>query len=217
MQRLFDRQGLHQPDQGHLGRAIVGLAEIAVEAGRGCGHDDAAIALLAHDLPDRLGAVDRPHQVDVDDEAEILQLHLGEGLVAQDTGVVDQDVDPAPARHRRLDHGLDGDGVGHRGGIGHGLAPQGDDFSDNRLGGTAGSARSVPCPAEVVDDDAGPAGRQGEGVRTPESTTRSGYDRDPTFETHCHLSFSRPLPTLVTGVSSQKTGICVEMAPQLPH
>jgi hypothetical protein len=34
--------------------------------------------------------------VDVDDGAEILDAHLGEALVAQDAGIVDQDMDAAP-------------------------------------------------------------------------------------------------------------------------
>jgi hypothetical protein len=48
------------------------------------------------------------HEVDVEDEAEVGELHLGEALVAQDAGVVDEDVDAAPFGERCRDHRLDG-------------------------------------------------------------------------------------------------------------
>ena len=88
---------LHQADQAELRGAVIGLAEIAVEAGRAGGHQHAAVILRAHRLPDRLGAIGGADQVDVHDRAEIGQVHLGEALVAQDAGIVDQDVDAAPA------------------------------------------------------------------------------------------------------------------------
>jgi hypothetical protein len=66
-------------------------------------------------VPHRLGADRRAHQVDVDHQPEVVEAHLGEALVAQDAGVVDQDVDPAPARHDLIDHRGDGGLVGDRG------------------------------------------------------------------------------------------------------
>jgi hypothetical protein len=42
--------------------------------------------------------------VDVDHQFEVRDLHLGEGLVAQDAGVGDQDVDAAPLVHVLADH-----------------------------------------------------------------------------------------------------------------
>ena len=51
-----------------------------------------------------------------------VELHFGEGLVAQDAGVVDENVDPAPARLRRRDHRGDLRGVGDVGAVGHGDA-----------------------------------------------------------------------------------------------
>jgi hypothetical protein len=64
----------------------------------------------------------RTHQVHVHHQPEILQRHLGEALVAQDAGVVDQDVDPAPGVHGLLHHGLHGRKVGDRRAVGQRLA-----------------------------------------------------------------------------------------------
>ena len=108
------RQRLHQADQRHLRGAVVGLAEVSVETGRRRGHDDAAVALLAHAVPDRLGADDGAHEMDVDHQPKVIEAHLCEALVAQDAGVVDEDVDAPPVRracgYHRGDRGL----VGHR-------------------------------------------------------------------------------------------------------
>src|SRR3546814_18551586 len=52
----------------------------------------------------RLGDVGAAEQVDLHHQVEILHRHLGKAFVAQDTGVVDQDVDAAPFRLRLGDH-----------------------------------------------------------------------------------------------------------------
>ena len=43
--RAFELQRVHEADQRQLRRAVVGLAEIAVEAGGRGGHHDAAVVL----------------------------------------------------------------------------------------------------------------------------------------------------------------------------
>ena len=192
--RPFDRQGLHQADQGHLGRAIVGLAEIPVQARGGGGHDDAAVACISHDVPDGLGAVDGAHQMDVHDEAEIVQPHLGEGLVAQDAGIVHQDIDPTPFFHRRGDHGLNRGEVGDRGGIGHGLAARRHDLGHNRFGGGRGSARTVAGASQIVDDHFCAAFGQGEGMFTPQAAAGPRHDRHTPVKPHRH---STALPVAI--------------------
>src|SRR3546814_6203010 len=80
-----------------------------------CSSDlDAAVALLAHDLPDRLGADRRAHQMHVDHKPEILDLHIGETSVEPDARIVHQDVDPAPFGGHALDHRRDLIAVGDR-------------------------------------------------------------------------------------------------------
>ena len=44
----FDGEHPGEPDEAHLGGAVVGLAEVAEDAGADDGVDDAAVALLAH-------------------------------------------------------------------------------------------------------------------------------------------------------------------------
>ena len=205
----LDRQGLHKADKGHLGRAVVRLAEIPVQSrGRG-GHNDAAIVPLSHDVPDRLGAVDGPHQMDVHDEAEIVQLHLGEGLVAQDAGVVDQDVDPAPFRHRRPDHGLDSGEIGDRGGIGHGLAAGGHDFGHDGLGRGRGSARTIASAPQIIDDHLCAAFGQGEGVFTPQPAAGPRHDRHAPVKSHRHPAVPPVANSFLAAVPLRETPLNV--------
>ena len=111
--RAFEFQRVHEADQAKLGAAVIGLAEIAVKPGGGGGDHDAAILLIAHDLPDGLGRFHRAHHMHRHHGVEILDLHFGEALVAQDAGIGDQNVDPAPLIHGLLDE------VGNTGVVGH--------------------------------------------------------------------------------------------------
>ena len=163
----LQRQRLHQADQRHLGRAIVGLPEIAVQAGRRGGEDHPAIAALAHMIPGRLGQVDRAHQVDVQHQGEIVEVHLGEGPVAQDARVVDQDVDPAPVRDHTVDHGVDALAVGDAAGPGQGLAARRHDL------GRDGLARRR---SQIVDHDLRAISRQRERMTAAQSAARAGDD-----------------------------------------
>ncbi len=73
------------------------------------------------------------HQVHVQHQPEIFQGALGETLVTQDAGVVDQDIDPAPLVHGLLDHGLDLV-VGDIGAVGDGLATGCTNLGDHIVG-----------------------------------------------------------------------------------
>ena len=66
------------------------------------------------------------------DEFEIRHVHLGEGLVAQDPGVVDENVDPAPVPLRALRHFGDLREVGDVRRIGDRFAAQGADLVNDR-------------------------------------------------------------------------------------
>ena len=98
------RPGLDHADHAELGRGVVGLAEVAVDADDGRGVEDAARVLGQHDVDDGLGAVVDALQVDVDDTVELVLAHLLELRVLHDAGVVDQGVDPAPLGHDAVDH-----------------------------------------------------------------------------------------------------------------
>ena len=102
--RTFELQRFGQASQTQLGRTIVCLAEIAEQTGRGRGHENTAIGLLAHGFPSCLGDIGRTVEVNVNDEFEIVHRHFGEGLVAQNAGVVDDDMHAAPLLLRVGDH-----------------------------------------------------------------------------------------------------------------
>src|SRR3546814_20406743 len=84
---------LHQPDERHLRRAVIGLPEIAVKARRGGRHHDTAEAALAHPVPHRFRTHRGAHQMDVDDEAEVGEVPLREAFVAKNAGIVDQNIE----------------------------------------------------------------------------------------------------------------------------
>jgi hypothetical protein len=92
----LDGDRVRQADEPHLGGGVVALAEVA-EGRVGRGEDEAAVALLLHDRERRLADVEGGLEVDVDDRVEVLPGELEEALVAQEAGVVDDDVDLAEA------------------------------------------------------------------------------------------------------------------------
>ena len=133
-------QHVHEPDHGRLRGAVVRLAEIAVDAGRRGREHDAPIVALPHARPHRLRAIGRADQVHAEDELEIRHLHLGEGLVAQHAGVVDEDVDAAPHPFGARRHRGDLLEIGDVGGV--------------RDRGPAGGANLFHNPQRIVGSDA---------------------------------------------------------------
>ena len=109
-----------------LGRAVVGLAGVAVDARHRRGVDDAAVHLLAGlDLLPPVGGgpagrAEGALEVDLDDGVPLLLGHVGQHPVPQDAGVVDHDVEVAEALDGGVDEALralpgrDVVAVGHR-------------------------------------------------------------------------------------------------------
>jgi len=182
----FQGQGLHETHQGQFGRAVVGLAEITVQAGAGRGHQNAAVFLLDHVRPHGLGAVHGAHQVHVQHQAEIRQVHLGKGLVAQDACIVDQNVDTAPGVDGLLHHGLHSLIVGHRGAIGQGLAASGTNLVHHGLGRTHRTAAAVHLAAQIVDQHLGAARGQQQGMFATQSAAGTGHNGYTTLEIQTH-------------------------------
>ena len=128
-------EGLGEADHGELGGRVVGLAKVTEETGGGGGVDDATELLLAEVGPGGAGSLVGALDVDLEDEVPVLILHVLEGDVAEDTGVVDEDIDAAEL----LDGGLDDlvavlDAVV----VGDGLAASGLDLVDNHIGSLFG-------------------------------------------------------------------------------
>ena len=72
-------------------------------------------------------------EVDPDDGVPILFRHVGEQTVAQDAGIVDQDVETAERLDRHSDHGLGIRPVGHVVAAHRGLAAGHLDLRHHRL------------------------------------------------------------------------------------
>lgn len=124
-------EGLGEANKGELGGRVVGLAKVAVETGGGGGVDDTAVLLLAEVRPGGAGDLVGTVDVDLHDEVPVLILEVLEAGVAEDAGVVDDDVDTAES----LDGGVD-DLVTKldRVVVGDGLATGGLDFVDDDIG-----------------------------------------------------------------------------------
>ena len=91
----LERQYVHKTKHTHFSGAIIGLSEVAENAGSGTSEDDAAVALLVHVWPSGMGDVCRPVEVDVYHYVPFVQSHLLEGFVSQDAGVIYQNIDTA--------------------------------------------------------------------------------------------------------------------------
>ena len=106
-----------------------------------------------------------------------------ERLVAQDAGVVDDDVDAPVGVDRGLHDRLAALGRGDRVGVGDGLAARGFDLVDHLLGGAGVAAGAVDRAAEVVHhDERAPRGEQ-QRVLASEAATGARDDRYLAVET----------------------------------
>ena len=93
-----------EADDAGLGGGVVGLADVAVQAGVRRDVDEAPVPLLPHHRDRGAGHVERAGEVDVEHGLPVGVGELPHDAVAQDAGVVDDDVEPAgpgERRHRR--------------------------------------------------------------------------------------------------------------------
>src|SRR4029077_3448877 len=102
--RDFARKGFGEPDDAGLARGVMtdGLAADLAEL-RG-NIDDAAVAPLEHLADERARAEEDAAQVDVEDAVPILDRQILDERLGKDSGVVDEDVDPAEPGKRRRRH-----------------------------------------------------------------------------------------------------------------
>ncbi len=169
----LDRQGVGQAEDAKLGRRVIGLAEVAVDAGGRGGHDDAAVALVAHHRPGGVRHGERALQVHALDQIPVFRRHLLEAGVAQDAGVVDDDVDGAEGVKRGLhDFGA----VFHRVVVGHRLAAERLDLRHHLVRRRAGLAAAVDVAAEIVHHHLGAAGAEQQRVLLAQAVAGAGDD-----------------------------------------
>ena len=93
--RDLERERLGEAVHARLRRRVVGLAERALRAVHRRDVDDAAPVALDHAVDDLLAHVEQAVEVGPHDRVPVDLVHLLEGHVARDAGVVDQDVDRA--------------------------------------------------------------------------------------------------------------------------
>jgi hypothetical protein len=123
----------------------------------------------------------------VDHFCKIGDLHLGERLVAQNSGIGAEQIDAAPLSCGTGDHRLDLlvvrdiRAVGHRGAAG--LA----DFLDHGFRRGQRPAGAVAGAAEIIDHDLGAAARQSQRMRPSEAIARAGHDGDASVKPDCHV------------------------------
>ena len=91
---------LREAEHASLRCSVVRLAGIAHETDNRAHVDDAAAALLHHDLRSCLRTVEYALEVRIDDRIEIFFFHANQKSVTRDAGVVDEDVN----RAERLDN-----------------------------------------------------------------------------------------------------------------
>ena len=142
-----------EADEAHLRRAVVGLAEVAEDAGGRRRRHDAAVPCSRMWTHAGLVTLNAPFRCTSSTGSSRSGVHVVERLVAQDAGVVDHDVDAAEGVDRRLHDRLAALGRGDRVGVGDGLAAGRLDLVDDQLGRAGVAAGAVDGAAEVVDDD----------------------------------------------------------------
>ena len=181
-------QDLAERGDARLGRAVVALPGVGEQARRARRVDDVArlgpavLGLLAPvgGGPPARGEV--ALQVDAHDVVPLGLGHVDEHAVAQDAGVVDEDVEVAERLDRRVDEALGALPVGDVVAVGDGLAAERLDLGDDLVGRAVVGAGAVVGAAAVVDDDLGPFGGEQQGVLAAEAAPGPGDDRDAPFE-----------------------------------
>ena len=187
----LDGEHVGQTDEAHLRGAVVRLAEVAEDAGGRRGEDDAAVLPLLHHAERGLRDVERALQVDVEDDLEVLRRELRERLVAQDAGVVDDDVDASEAVDRGLDDRLAALGRRDRVVVGDRLAAGRLDLLARRSRPSCGRSRCRRgCRRGRSRRPAAPRDASSSACCLPEAATGAGDDRHAIVESDVSHAYS---------------------------
>ena len=120
--------------------------------------------------------------MDADDGVEVLLRHREDHLVAEDAGVVDDDVELAEGVDRLADDVLGPVEVGHVVVVGHRLAAPAADDVGHLLGRPLVRPFAGDRAAEVVDDDLGSLTGQLERLTPPDAVAGARDDGDLAVE-----------------------------------
>ncbi len=107
--------------------------------------------------------------MNVHHQAEILDCHFRERLVAKNAGIVHEDVHRAIGRDGLLDHVGNFVGLGDVRAMRHRLAACGRDLVHDRLRSGSGCALAIHAPAQIVDDDVAATRGQHQRVAAPQA------------------------------------------------
>ncbi|MCY1430324.1 hypothetical protein D9M71_462690 [compost metagenome] len=127
-----------------------------------------------HDLVGRLGDVDGTLEVNIDERVENLVVDVLEGGVAQVTGVVDDDIDPAEAVQCRLHDAFAAGAGAHGVVVRDGLATGRSDFLDYLVRHALGAAAPIKAAAQVVHDYGGAPGAELQRVGAAQAASGAG-------------------------------------------
>ena len=118
---------------------------------------------------------------------------LAEALVAQDAGVVDQNIYAAPLVHCLSHHALDFILLRHVGAIGNGLTTGSLDFRNNGLRRLAGATGAVLCSTKVIHHDLCTTFGQFKRMAASQPLTRACHDCHFAIVSNRHFCFLFPL------------------------
>ena len=139
------------------------------------------------------------------DQVPVGVLHLVEGLVTQDAGIVDHHVDAAEGVQRVLH---DPAAVRDRVVVGHRGAAGGSDFRHHLVRRRGTGAFAMGAAAEVVDHHPGAMLREQQGVGAAKAAAGSGDDHDLVVETQgiAHVRDSRAVGRIARVSASPPAG-----------
>ena len=119
-----------------------------------------------------------PFRCTRDDRVPVLLAHVEDHAVAQDAGVVDDDVELAEVIDRAIDDALGGLEVGDALEVGDCFAARRADFLDHVFGRRARLPGAVEVSAEVIDDDLGAVLRQQQRFFASDTAAGAGDNRN---------------------------------------
>ena len=128
--------------------------------------------------------------MDTHDRLEIGHLHLGEAFIAQDAGIVDEDMNAAPGVLGLRDHFHHLVIFGDIAAVRHGGAARRLDFLDD-FERCVRMAGAVARAAEIVDHDLRTALCQFDRIGAAQAPARPRHDRHLAFERNRHELVSR--------------------------
>ncbi len=119
-----------------------------------------------------------PLEVDAHHRVPVVLVQVDQHPVTEESGVVDERVEPAEGVERGGDEGGRALGGGDVAVVGDRLTPGRADLLHDLLGGAGARPGAVEPHSQVVHDDFRTLGGEGQGMGTAESTAGAGDDGD---------------------------------------